>query len=69
MSTTELLAAIETYCALHGMAESTFGRQAVNDGKLVARLRAGKTLTIPTFQRVEAFLARPVRQQASEAAA
>ena len=30
------------------MAESTFGRRAVNDGKLVHRLREGKRITIDT---------------------
>ena len=39
------------------MAESTFGRRAVNDGKLVQRLREGKRITIDTLNRIEACIA------------
>jgi len=38
------------------MAESTFGRQAVNDGKLCARLRDGKDVTLETAQRNREFI-------------
>ena len=38
------------------MAESTFGRRAVNDGKLVSRLREGARITPETLQRVNDFL-------------
>ena len=34
-----LLADIEAFCRVQGIAESTFGRQVVNDGKFVGRLR------------------------------
>src|SRR5690242_10925357 len=40
------------------MAESTFGRLAVNDGKLVSRLRLGGRVTTDTVDRVRAFIAR-----------
>jgi hypothetical protein len=43
-----LLGEIETFCRLTGIAESTFGRQAVNDGKLCVRLRNGKDVTLDT---------------------
>ncbi|SEP04574.1 hypothetical protein SAMN05444123_107153 [Rhodopseudomonas pseudopalustris] len=39
------------------MAETTFGRRAVNDGKLVQRLREGKRITVDTLERIEAFVA------------
>ena len=39
------------------MAESTFGRRAVNDGKLVHRLREGKRITIDTLDRIQAYIA------------
>ena len=42
------------------MAESTFGRVAVNDGKLVARLRAGKTINLNTLSKIEMALNKPV---------
>jgi hypothetical protein len=51
-----LLHSISQFCRLAGMAESTFGRRAVNDGKFVARLRDGARITPETLQRVSAFL-------------
>jgi hypothetical protein len=38
------------------MAESTFGRQAVNDGKLCVRLRSGKNVTLETAEKIRAFM-------------
>ena len=40
-----LLGSISDFCRRTGMAESTFGRRAVNDGKFVARLRDGARVT------------------------
>lgn len=40
------------------MAESTFGRQAVNDGKLCSRLRAGKNVTLDTAERIRSYIER-----------
>src|SRR5262245_21598885 len=51
-----LLDSISQFCRLAGMAESTFGRRAVNDGKFVARLREGARITPETLKRVSAFL-------------
>ena len=45
---------IAEFCRQSDMAESTFGRQAVNDGKLVHRLREGKRITIDTLDRIQA---------------
>ena len=47
-----LLADIEAFCRVQGIAESTFGRQVVNDGKFVGRLRDGKGVTTATVARV-----------------
>jgi hypothetical protein len=52
-----LIAEIETYCRQAGVAESTFGRRVVNDGKFVGRLRDGKGVTTATVARVRAYLA------------
>ena len=52
-----LLRDIAEYCRRAGMAESTFGRLAVNDGKLVSRLRLGGRVTTDTAERVHAFIA------------
>lgn len=51
-----LLGEIEAFCRQSGMAESTFGRQAVNDGKLCARLRDGKNVRLDTAERIRAFI-------------
>jgi hypothetical protein len=51
-----LLDSISACCRQSGMAESTFGRRAVNDGKLVSRLREGARITPETLQRVNDFL-------------
>lgn len=42
------------------MAESTFGRLAVNDGKLVTRLRTGGRVTIETVNKVQSFMRQPL---------
>src|SRR5262252_1767506 len=47
----QLLNEIADYCRRVGMAESTFGRRAVNDGKLVSRLRIGGRVTMETVDR------------------
>jgi hypothetical protein len=51
-----LLEEISGYCRRVGMAESTFGRLAVNDGKLVSRLRIGGRVTTETVGRVHSFM-------------
>jgi hypothetical protein len=51
-----LLAEIETFIADAAMAESTFGRLAVNDGKFVGRLRDRGNITFATAQKVRGFI-------------
>ncbi len=53
-----LLGSIADFCRRTGMAESTFGRRAVNDGKFVARLRDGARVTPETLNRVNQFIAK-----------
>src|SRR6266850_7363790 len=53
-----LLGSISDFCHRTGMAESTFGRRAVNDGKFVARLRDGARVTPETLQRVNQFMVK-----------
>jgi hypothetical protein len=53
-----LLDSISAFCRVNGIAESTFGRRAVNDGKFVARLRDGARITPETLLRVSTFLER-----------
>ncbi|HEX6001376.1 MAG TPA: hypothetical protein VFZ16_18570 [Hyphomicrobiaceae bacterium] len=51
-----LLDSISEFCRRANMAESTFGRRAVNDGKFVSRLRDGARITPETLERVSVFL-------------
>src|SRR6202051_1690073 len=53
----QILSQISEFCRQTDMAESTFGRRAVNDGKLVHRLREGKRITIDTLDRIQAYIA------------
>ncbi len=55
-----LLADIEAFCRIQGIAESTFGRQVVNDGKFVGRLRDGKGVTTATVARVRRHISEHV---------
>ncbi len=56
MTAQELLVQISDYCRQTGLAESTFGRRAVNDGKLANRLRNGGRITTETVERIQAFM-------------
>ncbi|MCM8732272.1 hypothetical protein ACFO8O_15015 [Hephaestia sp. GCM10023244] len=57
MSETQaLLAQIDHACRRLKMAQSTFGRLAVNDGKLVQRLQQGGRVTMQTMERVHRFI-------------
>jgi len=56
MSAQELLQEIADYCRHTGLAESTFGRRAVNDGKLTCRLRNVGRITTATLDRIRAFM-------------
>ena len=51
-----ILEEIFAYCRREGMAESTFGRRAVNDGKFVNRLRYGGQVGEATVERVRDFI-------------
>ena len=53
-----LLDSIADFCRRTGMAESTFGRRAVNDGKFVSRLRDGARITPETLERVSVYMAQ-----------
>src|SRR6202161_3205268 len=56
MNAQQLLQEISDYCRQTGLAESTFGRRAVNDGKLTARLRNGGPITTYTLDRLHGFI-------------
>src|SRR6202051_2857156 len=56
MNAQQLLQEISDYCRQTGLAESTFGRRAVNDGKLANRLRNGGRITTENVDRIHAFM-------------
>jgi SAM-dependent methyltransferase len=64
-----LLRDIADYCRRARMAESTFGRLAVNDGKLVGRLRLGGRVRAETAERVRAFISQDPAPATNGAAA
>ena len=49
-----IIESIERHCATRGVAETTFGKKVVNDGKLLSRLRGGKSISIDTYNRIMA---------------
>lgn len=65
-----LLERIYGHCSATGMSEREFGYAAVQDGRLVERLRVGKA-TLKLIERTETFLdgkaedARALRRKAS----
>lgn len=52
-----LLIDIEAFIRDHGMAESRFGRDAVNDTTFIPQLRAGREVRRRTERRVRQFMA------------
>lgn len=51
-----LLRDIDAFIVEARVAESTFGRRAVNDGKFVGRLRSGAGVTAATVDRVRSYI-------------
>lgn len=48
---------VDSFLVRHGVAASTFGRQAIGDWRLVRRLRAGEDIRVSTVERVRQFMA------------
>lgn len=59
---TELLSDIRDFCRQANIAESTFGRMSVNDGRLVERVETGR-VTIRTVERVRQYMAKNSNKQ------
>lgn len=57
MDSESLVGEITRFCRENEIAESTFGRLVANDGKLVSRLRDGKSITLKTLRKVEDYMA------------
>jgi hypothetical protein len=56
MDLNALLQEISAYCRDAGLAETTFGRLVVNDGKLLSRLRYGRRITTATLDRIQSYI-------------
>lgn len=56
-TTAPLIREIDAYLKANpGISESTLGREAVNDGKLVGRLRSGGRCWPETEERIRSFM-------------
>lgn len=53
-----VLGKVDHYMRVHAMAETKFGRLALNDPRLVRDLRNGRQPGAATVARIEAFIAR-----------
>lgn len=53
----DLLSEIELFCRENGISERQFGAQVMNDGKLVAQLRAGRDIRVSTVTRIREWMA------------
>lgn len=58
-----LITEIENYCRDKGLAESTFGRLAVGNSKLMARLRNGQGVTLRTVDKIRQYMRAEQSQQ------
>ncbi|MGF7161263.1 hypothetical protein FHS85_002898 [Rhodoligotrophos appendicifer] len=67
-STDQLLREIEVFADERQLSASTVARLAANDGKLIARLRAGGTVTLATAEKLREFM-RSARAGGREAGA
>lgn len=56
-----LVDSIKSFCDAHGIAETTFGRLAVNDGKFVSRIAGGSRIEQITADRAYDFMKRAER--------
>lgn len=51
-----LIRTVESFLSRHGMSASQFGRDAAQDPRLVADMRAGRAPRAPLDQRVRGFI-------------
>jgi hypothetical protein len=60
----QLLAEIDAFLAVSGMAATTFGKKAAGNSQVVERMREGCSVTLRTADRIRQFIAenRPNRE-------
>lgn len=56
MDTQSILNQVDRYLIKTGMKESTLGRKALNDGKAITRLRAGRRMWPETVEKLTQFM-------------
>lgn len=56
IETRKLVEEIEAFLLVAQMAETTFGRKSVNDGKLLSRLRAGGSVNLEKAAQIRRFI-------------
>ncbi len=66
MTTEKLIKRIRRFLRRHPMTESMFGRNAVNDGKLLSRLEAGGDVSLRTANRILLYMQSYERAPPSE---
>ena len=66
MDTQNLLKDIEAFCEATGTAPSTFGQQAINDGKFIPQLKGGRRVWPETEQKVRAFIENHNKQKTTK---
>ncbi len=66
----QLVCDVEAFLLATNMPPTRFGLDTVNDGKLVPKLREGKTITLETADRIREFINQYMRDNppATEAA-
>lgn len=70
MDSDSILKEVDGYLADSRITETTLGKKAVNDGKAIPRLRAGKRMWPETIQKLRDFMREnPPSQKASGEAA
>ena len=52
----QLLAEIDTFLVMSGMAATTFGKRAANNSQVVERMREGGSITLKTADRIRRFI-------------
>ncbi len=62
---TNILKEIDDFLEHSGMAESTFGKKTLNDGKLVDRLRKGGDVVSRNLDKIREFIAANSQDKAA----
>ena len=52
----QLLAEINAFLAVSGMAATTFGKRAANNSQVVDRMSEGRSVTLRTAERIRQFI-------------